>query len=245
MLEYNELYELTSKLTVLYVEDDINFKEETNEILETLFKKVDTADDGEDALVKYKENYEETGTYHDIVISDINMPKLNGVELTKEIYKINDKQLIVIVSAHNESEYLLEFVNMGIEQFLVKPLELEKTMELFYKVSKKLLDSKDEDDEDLPVVELNNGYKWDKEESLLYDNNGDLIKLTYKEMLLMDLFIKNKNKISTHNEIFNALWDDVYSASNHSLKCIVSRLRKKLPSQEIESVSKIGYKLIF
>lgn len=243
MVDYNELYELTCKLTLLYVEDDEDFKEETCDVLESLFKKVDHAKDGQEALEKYSQYHQTNGVYYDIVISDIDMPKLNGVELTKEIYKINEQQPIIIISAHNEPDHLLEFVNMGIEQFMVKPLDLDKTISLLYKVSKKVLENKIDDPDD-PIIILNNDYKWDTEESLLY-NGDNQISLTYKETLLMGLFIKNGVKVSTHEEIFATLWDDPYLANNHSLKCIVSRLRKKLPYQEVKNVSKIGYKLIF
>ena len=64
------------------------------------------------------------------------MPKIDGLELTKQIYKLNEKQSIIIISAHDTKEHLLEFVNLGIKQFIVKPLELDKILTTLYKVSK-------------------------------------------------------------------------------------------------------------
>lgn len=246
MLNYDDLYLLTSKLNILYVEDDINFKEETCDILNTLFNQVDICNNGEEGLTQYKKYKQDTNQYYDLVISDINMPKLNGVELTKEIYKINEEQAIIIISAHNEAGYLLEFVNMGIEQFLVKPLDLDKAMEVFYNTSLNVIKHKEQKRLDIQydIVKISDIYTWNQNEALLY-RKDKLVNLTHKERLLMNLFIKNGNKISSLDEIFSTLWDDIYFANNHSLKCIVSRLRKKIPEQEIVNISKVGYKLVF
>jgi DNA-binding response OmpR family regulator len=243
MIEYSELYKLTSKLTILYIEDDVDFKEETCEILESLFRKVIIADDGMEGLVKYKKYFDDNHSFIDLVVSDVNMPRLNGVELTKEIYKLNPEQFIIIISAYNDSDHLLEFVNVGIEYFLTKPLDLDTTMQLFYDTSLKILEKKDVSGEK-SIIELNSDFYWNKKESLLYCKDS-MVKLTFKERSLMQLFIKNQNKITTNDEIFNYLWEDIEFASAHNLKCIVSRLRKKLPNLEIENISKLGYKLKF
>ena len=244
MVDYNELYSLTKDFTILYAEDDKNFAQETCNIFSLLFKKVDFVIDGKDAYSKYLSYYQKNSTYYDIVISDINMPKMDGIELTKEIYKINKNQSIVIISAHNDSNYLFDLVNLGIEQFLIKPLNINKIYDTLYTTSKKIIEKQSEKTESNIII-LNKNYYWNNEDRSLYDNNKN-IKLSKKEILLMQLFIKNNTRVSTFEEIFYQLWDEnAYQISHNTLKPIIFNLRQKLPYQKIESVSKLGYKLIF
>ena len=167
-----------------------------------------------------------------------------GVELSKEIYKINKNQAIIIVSAHNEAEYPFELVNIGIEQFLIKPLDYNTLLKVLYNTSKNLLTSS-KNDIDTGKIELKGGFSWEKESSLLFFN-GENIKLTKNETLLMQLFVKNRYKISTLEEIFNVLWsNNPHLASNETLKPIISRFRKKISEQTIENVYGVGYRLLF
>ncbi len=244
MIDFNSVYNVTKNLTILYVEDDTNFREDTCDVLLTLFKNVDLSIDGQEGIDKYMSYYEQHKKHYDIVITDVKMPNLNGIELTKLIYEKNKKQPIIVVSAHNDSTNLLEFVNIGIQQFLVKPIDADKMLEILYKVAQDIL-SFEQTTLVSQVYYLNNNYTWDNEKRLLYCDK-DIIKLSYKEIILMNTFIKNKDKISTYEEIFISLWQyEQHKASVQQLKPIVSNLRKKIPFQKIESVSKIGYRLVF
>lgn len=244
MIDFNAVFNITKNFTILYVEDDKNFREETCDILYTLFGNVDVALDGEQALISYQSYYKENSKYYDMVISDISMPNMNGVELAKEIYKLNRKQLIIIISAHGESHYLLDLVNIGIEQFLSKPLDINNILNIFYTASQKIVESSPLEIE-TKMVSLNDGFYWNKEDSLLYKNDN-LVKLSKKEILLMKLLVKNKDRITTFEEIFNNLWEEeAYRVSASTLKPIIFNLRKKLPEQKVQSVSKVGYRLNF
>jgi len=244
MIDFNSVFSITKNFSILYVEDDKNFREETCDILYTLFGNVDIAVDGEEALADYQSYYEKHQKYYDMVISDISMPKMDGVELSKEIYKLNKKQLIIIISAHGESQYLLELINIGIEQFLTKPLDINNILTIFYNASQKILES-NEEKVDTNIVDLNEEFYWHKKDSLLYCKDS-LVKLSKKEILLMILLIKNRDRITTFEEIFNALWEDEsYRVTASTLKPIIFNLRKKLPTQKIQSVSKVGYRLNF
>jgi len=243
MIDFNKVYNVTKNLTVLYVEDDKNFREDTCDVLSTLFKKIDLAFDGKDGIEKYLSYFTKNSKYYDIVITDVNMPIINGVDLTKLIYKENDTQPIIVISAHNESKYLLEFVNLGIKQFIMKPIDADKILESLYKVSSNIV-NKSKNIINLKLEELNNNYYWNYEENQLYIDKK-IIKLSQKETILMKLFMKNKNRVSTYEEIFLVLWEDEqHKASLQQLKPLISNLRKKIPYQKIESLSKVGYKLI-
>jgi len=243
MRKYTELCSLTKELHILYVEDDDVFRENTYAILEHFFYKIDTAFDGEDAYTKYLEHFKLYKKHYDIVITDITMPRLNGIELTKKIYQRNNQQLLIVISAYDSSEHLLEFVNIGIEYFLVKPFALEKLFDILHNASLKLLSFAKELD-DVNVIRLDEHFLWDCNYLLLL-NNGEKIKLTKKEILLMQLFMDNAHRAISFEEIYTALWgEDRHLALPHNLNPIISRLKKKLPDNLIANIYGFGYRFI-
>jgi len=241
MNEYNKLFNFTKNLHVLYVEDDPDFRKNTYKILEHFFTKIDTAINGEEAYTKYLENFHTHQKYYDIIITDITMPKVNGLELTKKIYQKNSKQLVIVISAYDSSEYLLEFINVGIEHFLVKPFELKNLFKVLEKVSLKLLPLT-KDFIEPHITKLDNTFSWDCKKLLLFENSNEC-KLTKKEILLMQLFIKNTHRVVSFGEIYDTLWgENRHLASPHNLNPLISRLKKKLPDNLITSIYGFGYR---
>jgi len=119
-MDAKALREITSELRLLYVEDDTALRNETAKLFTHLFQNIDTAENGQEALDKLE------NSSFDLIVTDINMPVMNGVTLCKEIRKILPTQAIVITSAHDDAEYLLELINIGIDKFIVKPLDMQK-----------------------------------------------------------------------------------------------------------------------
>jgi diguanylate cyclase (GGDEF)-like protein len=130
------LFNYTKDLKVLYVEDDESLLLSTKFFLEDLFLRVDTAINGEDGLIKYKDFYLVNNEFYDFVLTDINMPILDGVGMIREIKKIHNEQVIVVASAHNESDYFLKVLYEGIDGYILKPLDLNNLIPIFKKVSK-------------------------------------------------------------------------------------------------------------
>ena len=125
-IEISTVIKCAKNLRLLYVEDDVELRNQTKKLFDTIFKFVKVASDGKEALEFYKEDV------FDIVISDIKMPIMDGVDLTKEIKKINFNQPVIITSAYNDSEYLLEFINLNVNQFVMKPIKLENLLNSIY-----------------------------------------------------------------------------------------------------------------
>lgn len=117
-----------NKLHVLYVEDDKDIRENTYELFKNCFSSVVTAENGGEGLKKF--NQEKI----DIVITDIKMPVMDGIKMIEEILKINPEQVIIVTSAHQESEHLLKLINLGAEYFLAKPMDLNRMLKLFNKI---------------------------------------------------------------------------------------------------------------
>lgn len=87
MISYDKVFDLTRHLSILYVEDDTTLLKETSENFENMFLKVDTSIDGREGLEKYLQFFKTNSKHYDIVITDINMPKVNGIELIKKFIK--------------------------------------------------------------------------------------------------------------------------------------------------------------
>ncbi len=118
--------ELLKQLTILYVEDDERIRESFTAIFNKLFKSVTIAFDGEDGLEKYK-NLNKRNKF-DIILSDINMPKLNGMDMLKEIRSFDQDIPFIFTTAHADSTYLLEAINLGVTHYLIKPINIKEMM---------------------------------------------------------------------------------------------------------------------
>ena len=242
MVDIKELVQYSKNLNVLYVEDDKDFAVNTVEILEVFFSNVKLEVNGKNALEEYIKFNKINDNYYDLVITDIQMPKMNGLELTKSIYNYNSSQTIIVISAHNESHYLLEFVNIGIEYFIVKPFDIEEIMNVLYKSSRKIYDIKLK--EENHIIGLVNNFTWNKKTSSLY-YKSNFINLTRKESFFIKIIVTNFNGISSIDDILNTIWkDSISKATVAMLNPVISRLKKKLPEELIQSVYGIGYKLV-
>ena len=122
MENLQDVIRLGSKLDILYVEDDKVLLEETRDILEKIFHKVDVAESGGEGLLKFTLNH------YDLVITDIEMPGLNGLEMSKRIKEIDPQMPVVIISAYSNSPYLIEAINIGINFYVLKPILLPQLL---------------------------------------------------------------------------------------------------------------------
>ncbi len=127
MVNVKELKDSARDIRVLYVEDDKELRINTARLLATFFEHVSTAPNGREGLSMFKE-----GQY-DLVLTDINMPIMNGVKMTERIKQLDRKVVVIVVSAHDESSYLLELINMGVDFFVLKPLDLKIFLETLNK----------------------------------------------------------------------------------------------------------------
>jgi len=147
--------EYSSSLNVLYIEDDQETRINIINILKKYFKTVDSASDGADGLKQYKSFHTKNNQYYDIVITDINMPKLNGLNMAGKILKIKEDQKIIILSMHNSVEYLSQAINMGISYFLTKPLEINLLESAILKISQNIFDKKIVEQYSIDIENLN------------------------------------------------------------------------------------------
>jgi len=130
------LKELGKELNVLFVDDDEFVRYSFTQILSLFFKEVNSCESAREALDLYENNN------YDLVFSDISMPEMDGIELVTILKKKNPQQAIVMVSAHNQNEYIDELEKLKIEAFINKPINLSNHGKLLINVCKKIVDSK-------------------------------------------------------------------------------------------------------
>ena len=245
MVDYVLLEKYAENKDILFVEDDENIIKETKEFLELIFSKpIDIAKNGKEGIEKYIEFKNNNNKFYDIVITDIQMPIMNGIEFTKLVYKNNKEQLLIVLSAHSESNYLMELVNIGISHFVTKPLNHDEFVHVLYTKLKELEDKKtNKESNNSNLIEIDDELSWNKHSKELLKNN-DFVKLTKKEIKLFDILLKYREKTHTAEEILNYLWVDEEAIPDiNNLKNIISRLRKKVPSLDIENIYGFGYRI--
>ncbi len=132
-MDLNEVLKYTKKLNILYVEDEEISQELYASIFSDFFLSVEVASNGLEALEKYEKKP------FDIVISDICMPKMDGINLCKIILKKIPNQHIIIMSAHNESDKLDEIKKLSIENILLKPIDNIDLMNMLMNISKEVI----------------------------------------------------------------------------------------------------------
>lgn len=129
----NALKKLTQNLTILYVEDDVESRDSTASIFKELFKQVDIAADGREGFELYKKYFLKNNRHYDIAIIDMHMPKMNGLDMSKSMLEINKDQKIIIISAYEDKDHLLEAINIGIQGFIKKPVDVDLMVKVLRK----------------------------------------------------------------------------------------------------------------
>ena len=129
MSDFKKLNELCNQFTVLYAEDDPEAQMGVATTLRRIFKEVYTADNGLIGIELFKEHQP------DIVITDIQMPHCNGIEMSKAIKTLSPQTPIIITTAFNEERYFLQAIENDVDSFLLKPIDKEK---LFYALLKNI-----------------------------------------------------------------------------------------------------------
>ena len=225
-----DVIEKLQSLTLLYAEDEVGLRANIADSLRYYLKEVYEANDGKEAYDIYLEKKP------DIILSDIHMPNINGLEFVKKVRKTNRSIPIVMITAHTDKEYLLEAVPLRMEKYIVKPIELEP----LFDVLEKCVEVLDLNKEVVLKIDKNYVYDYDKKE-LKYKNKN--IILNKKEMMFLEVLISNQNRIVNYEELQDKVWgDDIMTDS--ALRSLVRNLRKKLPTDLIFNLSGVGYRLV-
>mgnify|MGYP000022185016 FL=1 len=167
--------EVLKTISVLYVEDENDVREFTSKLLTSLLRKVYVAQDGQEGLKIFEENKDDI----DLIISDINMPKMDGLSMCEAIKKINHEIPLVITSAHNDTNFLRRSIEIGVTTYAMKPIDLYQLMESIIKAMEPIILRK-------KLIELNLSLESKIEQEInkiksILDAQDNIIIVTNKE----------------------------------------------------------------
>lgn len=209
--------------TILLAEDEQGTQEELHDILGFFCKSVYIASNGLEAKYLYEEHHP------DLIITDIKMPKLSGLELVKYIRKTDRDTSIAIVSAYTDVDYLLLATELQLLKYLVKPITKSKLLELFA-----LFKEKRESDK-IPLGTTHIFYP----KQCLIVTEAKEYRLTQKEADFLD-FLHAKKSIVSYYEIEELLGIEDYENEN-AIRQFIKKLRQKLPQGYLRNVQGSGY----
>jgi two-component system alkaline phosphatase synthesis response regulator PhoP len=226
---------MNKKTKLLLAEDEPSLGLIIKESLETRNFDVTLQNDGEKAFSAFID-----GSF-DILVFDVMMPKKDGFTLAKDVRKLDKTIPIIFLTAKSQTEDVVEGFTIGCNDYLKKPFSME---ELIVRINA-LLERKSL----YEVKKINQigKYTLDSSKQILIFNNNP-IPLTYRETVLLELLLENKNEIIDRSTILNKIWgkDDFFNG--RSMDVFITKLRKKLDQDEsikIINIRGFGYKITF
>ncbi len=214
---------------ILVLEDDTLFASSLEDFLSLYDFKVDIASDGEEALeLNYKNNY-------NLYIFDINVPKLNGLELLKLLRENSDETPTIFLTSYKDKEILKDAYLKGCDDYIRKPVDLD---ELYFRV-KALLKR---DKKILQTTILSENTIFDPNSKRVFKDNID-INLPIKVLELLELLLENNKKIVSKDMIINRLWTYEKNYSEGSIRVYINQIKKLFDENKITNIKGLGYKL--
>ncbi len=217
------------KRQILLLEDDELFSQTLVDFLEESNFSVDVASDGEEALLKSYENH------YDIYLFDINVPKLNGIELLKTLRNNNVQIPTIFLTSYKDDKTLEECFDNGCDDFLRKPFKVSELLLRMNAILKRT--SRIE-----KIVKISENHHYNFDTRKIYCDNEE-IKQPLKVVQLLELFIENDNKTLTNYEIIDRLWNNSQEHSEGSLRLYITKIRKIVGKEKILNIKKVGYSI--
>ena len=218
-------------MKILYLEDDVNLSQTVEEYLVDEGFEVICVYDGEEALENIYDNF------FDLLILDVNVPKLNGFSLLKELRDANINTPAIFTTSLNGIDDLSEGYSVGADDYIKKPFVLKELLFRIQALLKREFNSQDS------LVKLVNNIDFNISTNELI-SSGKQISINPKEALLLKLLIKNKNRCVSFEDIYQNVWSYDEVPSEMSLRTYIKNLRKHISKENIVSIKKVGYKLV-
>lgn len=217
------------KAKILLLEDDINLSDTVVEFLEANNYDVKAAYDGQKA---YEMIYESS---FDLLLLDVKVPIQNGLDLLKLVRKEGVLTPAIFITSVGGVDDVAYGFDIGCDDYIRKPFSLKELLARIRAILKRQFMHSSQD-----FVEIEKNIRYNTERFSLYIDDIE-IKLTNKEARLLKLFLENKNKVITKEQIFSTLWDYEEEPNDGSLRSYIKTLRKHLGRERIESIKHIGY----
>lgn len=221
-----DILEQLKNYTILCVEDEDGIRKRLVNTLKYYFKEVYEASNADEGYELY---YEHKSS---VIISDIEMPKKNGIQMVSEIRKDDLSTIIIMLTAYSSEEYLLNLINLNINQYILKPVTSENLLNAIIKSFGNRLEKKIKFSEDIYFNTI-------KRELYFKD---EIVNLRKRDKDFLLLLHENRHRVLTYDLIEEYIWRDK-SMSMSALKTFIKELRQRLPVDFIVNVPQEGYKL--
>ena len=215
------------KLKLLIVEDEHSLLNALSKGFRKLGYIVDIAADGEQALEQYYSNQ------YSLIILDLNLPKLDGLDVLLEIRKDNIEIPVLILSARNEIEDKIKGLDMGANDYLSKPFhfsELEARVRALLRRNFKTS----------PAVIVCDSIKLDTSLRMVFFHDSK-ISLTKKEYGILEYLMLNRGRVISGEELIAVVWESDADLFTNAFKVHITAMRKKLPENFIKNEKGQGY----
>lgn len=220
-----------NSLKLLYIEDDRDIQEIYLNLIQEHIAEVFCANDGEEGYEKYLD------IKPDIILLDINMPKIDGLTLAKKIREIDKDVKIIITTSYSEREKLLQAIELYLIKYILKPIEPNILKDALFKAIKEIEEKRGK------LFYLDSKTTWNLSTQKLLEDNIE-IKLTKNERRFLMLISSTPSKVYTFFEIFDYLsyddFDKEYDANQ--IRALVKLVRKKVPKDAIINIYGEGYR---
>jgi DNA-binding response OmpR family regulator len=225
---------MDKKITILIVDDETINIEIISQILEQKQYRIVVACNGQQGLRVYEQ------TKPSIIIADINMPQMDGIEMVSKIRQNDHNTKVIFLTAHDNIEYLVKSASLKLTKYIFKPIKKEQLLEAVEEAIGELREFTIRSNKLLQLQ----GYTWDFK-SLELSKEEKLIPLTPKEKQLLQHLLLHVDGVVSYDDVAYALWDGIEDIpSKQTLKTIVTNIRKKTHKEFIHNVYAIGYKIL-
>ena len=214
---------------ILILEDDELFLETLEDFLSDEGFIVQTAVNGEEVIEFCYENS------YDLYLFDINVPKINGIDLLKELRKNNDDTPAIYLTSYKDKDKLTQGFLSGCDDYLKKPVDLDELLLRIQSVLKRSGKS-------FNAIDLNEELVFDPNTRRVLKNGVDLY-MASKVIDLLELFLEKRETIITKEMIINKLWNYAEDYSEGSIRVYINNLKKLIGKEKIKNIKGIGYKL--
>jgi len=220
-------------LRILVVDDEVQITRVLRAALQSNGYEVSIAQNGAEALTLYLEEPP------DLVITDLSMPEMNGVELTREIRQ-RATTPIIVVSVRNQESAKIQALDEGADDYITKPFGIQ---ELLARVRVQLRRTLDHDP---PPAHIQAGDFEIDAENRMVRVRGDEVHLTPKEFDLLLLFARSPDRVLTHRRLLKAIWGPAGIDQPENLRVLVGQLRRKIERDSahpyIQTEPWVGYR---
>ena len=217
------------KYTIVLVEDEVNLNNLVKTYLEHAGYNVISFYTGHEALENINVNAH-------LWILDIMLPdEINGYDIIKQIREANEMMPVIFTSARDKDLDKIIGLELGSDDYITKPYSSKELVLRVNNIIKRVYSA------DIAKIKYND-YSIDLEKRIVTKNNNNL-NLTTLEFDLLKMFLTNKNKSFSRDDILNIIWGENYFGTDRVVDDLVRRLRKKMPDLNIETMYGFGYRL--